>query len=85
MIDLLTCSNIVLVSLVLPFCKIKVSYHAYLQARDDGILMFVDFVKLNDEVQRWDEKSGGNNYYKYLAVLSFYGCAGHILTSIVTR
>ncbi len=29
-IDLLTCSNIVLVALVLPFCKIKVSYHAYL-------------------------------------------------------
>lgn len=30
-------------------------------------------------------KSGGNNYYKYLVVLSVYGCAGHILTSIVTR
>lgn len=56
----------------------------------DNVDLYVDFMKLNitNEMQRRDQccfKSGGNNYYKYLVVLSDYGCAGHILTSIVTR
>lgn len=58
-VDLLACYNIALVVLVLPFCKIKVSYHTYLifSPQMMAFFMYVDFVKLNvsDEVQRQDE------------------------------
>lgn len=92
MVDPLACSNIALVVLVLPFCKINVSYHTYLIFSPQmmpylcmlTLWSWMSAMRCRDRM-KCCFKSGGNNYYKYLAVLSFYGCAGHILTSIVTR
>ncbi len=74
-VDLLACSNIALVVLVLPFCKIKVSYHTYLifSPQMMAFLCMLTLWSWTSAMRCRDRmkccfKSGGNNYYKYLAV-----------------